>query len=72
MVGHALGMVARAHGNHAALTLLGVKLRQFVAGPPLLERGGELQVLELEKHLRAGDLGERFGGHQGGAQQVAL
>ena len=56
VVSHALGVVAGTHGNHAALALLGRELRQLVAGAPLLEGGCELQVLELEKHLRAGDV----------------
>ena len=72
VVGHPLGVVARTHGNHAALALLGRELGQLVARAPLLEGGCELQILELEKHLRTGDLGERSGGHKRGAQQVAL
>ena len=72
MVGHALGVVARAHGNHAPGALLGVELRQLVAGAALLERGRELQVLEFQKHLRTGDVREGFRGHAGRAQQMAL
>jgi hypothetical protein len=34
----------------------GTQLRELVAGAALLERGGELQVLELQEHLGA----ERF------------
>ena len=57
VVGHALGMVARRHGHHALDGGLGRgQLRQLVAGPAFLERSRVLQVLELEKHLRSGDL----------------
>ncbi|MNV71724.1 hypothetical protein D3C71_1647610 [compost metagenome] len=49
-------MVACAHGDHAARSLLAGQLHQLVAGAPLLEGRGELQVLELEVHLGADDV----------------
>src|SRR2546427_1917093 len=52
-------MVAGAHGDHAACALLGRELGQLVEGAAFLERGGELQVLELEIDLRSRDLGQR-------------
>ncbi len=72
VVGHPLGVVARAHGNHAALPFLGRQLRQLVAGAAFLEGGGELQVLEFEENLRAGDVGQGAGRHERRAQQLAL
>jgi hypothetical protein len=65
VVGHALGMVARAHGDHAARALPGAQLGQLVAGAAFLEGGGELQVLELEEDLRAGQLRQRARLHEG-------
>ncbi len=72
MVGHALGMVARAHRDDAPCTLLGVQLHQLVAGTALLERRRELQVLELEIDLGAHDLGQRVGVEAGRALDLAL
>ena len=72
VVGHALRMVARAHGHHAVRALFGREQRELVAGPALLERGGELQVFEFEEHLRAHDLRERAGLDAGGVQHLAL
>jgi hypothetical protein len=46
--------------------------RELVAGPALLERSGELQVFELEEHLSAHDLRERFGFHARSVQHLAL
>ena len=59
MVGHALGVVAGGHGDHATLAFIGGKRRKPVQGAPLFERRGELQVLELEPHIAAQDVGER-------------
>ena len=47
MVGHALRMVAGAHGDHAARALLGCQLRQLIASAALFKGGGELQVFKL-------------------------
>ena len=59
VVGDALRMIAGGHGDHARGRLLGRQLRQAVQGAALLERGGVLQVLELEPDLGAGDLRQR-------------
>ena len=56
VVGHALRVVACAHGDHAARTLFVGQLHQLVAGTALLEGRGELQVLELEVHLGTDDV----------------
>jgi len=72
MVSDTLRVVARAHGNDAAGALIKVELRQLVAGAALFERRGELQVFELQEHLRASDIRERARGHAGRSQQVAL
>ena len=45
--------------------------REPVAGAALLEGRGELQVLELEEHLRTHDLRERLGFDTGGVQHLA-
>ena len=55
MVGDRLRVVAGAHGDHAALALVSRERQQLVQRAALLERGGELQVLELEAHLGAGE-----------------
>ena len=51
----ALRMVAGRHREHAARALLVAQLGNLVERAALLERRGELQVLELEKHLAAGN-----------------
>ena len=58
VVGHALRMVACGHRNDAALALLFGQVEQAVQRAALLERGGELEVLELEPDVRAEDLAE--------------
>ena len=70
VIGHALRVVARAHGDHAARALGRRQLHQLVAGAALLEAGGELQVLELEEHLRARQLGQRARFHARGFQHL--
>ena len=70
VVGHALGMVARAHGDHAARLFFGGQQLQAVAGTALLERGGELQVLKLQKHLCPHDVRQGLGLHAGRAQHM--
>src|SRR5688500_3468528 len=52
MVGHRLSVVSCAHGNHAPRALGLAERQQLVQRPTLLERGGELQVLELQENLR--------------------
>ena len=62
VIGHGLGVVAGRDGEHAAGALGGGELGHLVERAPLLERGGELQVLELQEHLAAADRrqGARF------------
>ena len=59
MIGDALGMVARRHGDDAAGPLGLGQAEQLVQRPALLEGGGELQILELQPDLAAGDGRER-------------
>ena len=59
VIGHALRVVAGRHRDHAGGRLLRRQLRQPVQRAALLERGGVLQVLELQPELGAGDLRER-------------
>ena len=65
-------MVARAHGNHAALALGVSQLRQLVAGAALLERRGVLQIFKLQVNLRPGELRERFRFNARRVQQMAV
>jgi hypothetical protein len=48
MVGHRLGVVSRAGGNHPPLSLLWSELEELVQSSTILEGSGALQVLELE------------------------
>jgi hypothetical protein len=48
-------MVAGRHGDHAVLLLLLRELQQRVQRAAFLERGGELQVLELQPDIGLGD-----------------
>ena len=57
MIGHALRMVAGRHRDHAAPRACSAgQLHQAVERAALLERGGVLQVLELQPKLGAGDV----------------
>ena len=47
VVGHPLGVVARAHGHHAPGFFFGGEQLQAVARAALFERGGKLQVFKL-------------------------
>ena len=57
VIGHALGMIARRHGDDAARPFCGGQRQQLVQRATILERGGELQILEFEPDLAAGDFG---------------
>ena len=59
MVGDRLRVVAGGRRDDAARAFLGRKLEKLVERSALLVGGGELQILELEPHLRADDLGQR-------------
>ena len=65
VIGHALGVVAGRHGDDAALLLLVGELQQRVQRPALLERGRELQVLELHPDIGLGDARERLAAQAG-------
>ena len=54
-----LRVVAGRHREHAVRTLVGGQLRHLVERAALLERRGELQVLELQEDLAAGELRQR-------------
>ena len=53
MIGEALGVIARRHGDDAAFPFLPIERRQAVQRAALLECGRELQVLELEPDAAA-------------------
>ena len=59
MVGDRLGVVAGAHRDDAAAALRVGQREQLVQRAALLEGGGELQVLELEEDLGAGEARQR-------------
>ena len=59
VVGHALRMVARAHRDDAAPARRFIQRQQPVERAALLERGGELQVLEFQPDFGAGELRQR-------------
>ena len=71
VVGDRLCVVAGAHRDHAAAALRGREGKELVQRAALLERGGELQVLELEEDLGAGELGERPAVDEGGVLEGA-
>src|SRR6185436_12886907 len=59
-------------GDHALAALLGRERHELVERAPLLERRGELVVLELEVDLGAGDVGEGARVQARGAHHVPL
>lgn len=59
VIGQPLRMVAGRGGDDAAPALVLGQQQQLVQRAALLIGGGELQVLELEPHLRPGDLRQR-------------
>ena len=65
VVGDALRMVAGRHGDHAALALLRRELEQGIQRAALLERGGELKVLELDPDIGLGDARQRLAAQAG-------
>jgi hypothetical protein len=71
MIGDALRVIAGRHCDHAA-RLLGVRqVHQLVQRAALLERGRELQVLELQPHGAAEHLRQRAARIEIGVDDVA-
>ena len=60
VVGDALRVVAGRSRDDAVRLLFGRQVREEVAGPPFLERAGELKVLELQPDPGAGERRERL------------
>ena len=59
MIGDGLRVIAGGLRRDAALSLLVGQRQQLVQRAALLERGGELQILEFEKDLAARELRQR-------------
>ncbi len=59
VIGEALCVIAGRRRDDAAGTLLGVEAQELVERTALLVGGGELQVLELQPDLRAGQVRQR-------------
>jgi len=72
VIGDGLSMIAGAHGNHTAPALGVGQGRELVERAALLERSGELQVLELEVELAAGDARQRLARQERGALNRAF
>ena len=58
VVGHGLGVIARAGGDHAAPLLVIAQQENPVKRAALFEGPGSLQIIQLEKDLLTGHLGE--------------
>ncbi len=58
MVGHGLGMIAGAGGDHSAPLLILAQQQNPVERTALFEGSGPLQIIQLEKDLLTGHLGE--------------
>jgi len=72
VVGQALGVVAGRRGDDATDRLAAIDHRgQLVQRAAFLERGRELQVLELQEDLRADDLAQRAALDAGRVQHLA-
>ena len=65
-----LGVVARRHGDDAAFSLALVQEAQTVECAALLERGRELEVLELQQQFPARERRERPRRRQGGDRHM--
>jgi len=59
VVGHGLGMIAGAGGDHSAPFLILAQQQNPVERTTLFEGSGSLQIIQLEKDLLTGHLGER-------------
>jgi len=58
MVGHGLSMIAGAGGDHSAPLLIFAQQENPVERTSLFEGSGPLQIIQLEKDLLTGHLGE--------------
>ena len=61
VIGDALRVVARTHGNHAPCFVFRSQRQQLVQSTTFLEAGRELQVLELEPDFAIKDAGQSLG-----------
>ena len=66
VIGHGLGMVAGAGSDDATTLLLVAQQQDAVERATLLEGAGALQIIQLEKDMLAGHVGERGGKLAGG------
>src|SRR5690606_6311536 len=57
---HGLGMITGGYGQDAAAALRLRQRQDLAEGTALLERGGELEYLELQMDAAPGDLGQRL------------
>ncbi|MNE42680.1 hypothetical protein D3C80_1368240 [compost metagenome] len=71
VIGQGLGVVAGRGGDDAALHLIRRQLQQPVQGAALLEAAGEVQVVELDPDLGAGQLRQAARIADGGAVHLA-
>ena len=71
VIGQAQRMIAGRCGHHAAAALVGREQGQRIARTTLLEAAGALQVFQLAKHPRAGDLSQRDRLGTGGCADAA-
>ena len=69
--GDGLGVVAGGHGDDAGAALLGRQQGEAVGGAAFLEGADGLQVLELERHVRARGLADRVGADGGRSEDPA-
>ncbi len=58
VIGHGLGMISRAGSNHATPLLVFTQQQNPVKRAALFEGSGSLQIIQLEKDLLTGHLGE--------------
>ncbi len=70
VIGDGLGVIAGRHGDHAAARLLGAERGELHQRAAVLERVGELQILELEIDLGPGQRRELRRGNRRGADHM--
>ena len=59
VVGHGLGVISGAGSDHAAPLLIITQQQNPVECSPFFEGAGPLQIIQLQKNLLTGNLGER-------------